>query len=143
MLFYVKGFKRHLQHFKFVNWWIGGFVFFDVTNRLIFMKKQSEIFTNLLTNLGMSLVCLLVIVFVVKTIWTVQNISGNSWKFVLFFVKTSVEQLISCKKWTQFWQSWQTNQQNNEFYHLPRSTKWLTMLFSSAVSNFHSFHWFM
>ena len=25
-----------LQSFKFVNWWIRGFVFFDVTNRLIY-----------------------------------------------------------------------------------------------------------
>ena len=35
------------------------------------------------------------------------NGSKNKWKFVkipnLFFVKTSGEQLISCKKWTQFW----------------------------------------
>ena len=50
------------------------------------MKKQSEIFTNLLTNLEMSIVCLFVIVFVVKTIWTIQK---NKWKFVkiptLFF----------------------------------------------------------
>ena len=33
-LFILKALKDILQHFKFVNWWIHGFGFFSITNRL-------------------------------------------------------------------------------------------------------------
>ena len=105
MPFYFKGFKRHFA--ALFNSWIGEFVvsFLWCHEQANFHEKNNIKFSWILkTNLGMSLVCLFIIVFVLKTIWTVQKMNGNSWKFrICFFVKTSGEQLISCKKWTQFW----------------------------------------
>ena len=40
LAFTFQGFKRILQHFKFVNWW---FRFFDVTNRLLVHENLSRV----------------------------------------------------------------------------------------------------
>ena len=40
--FHFKGLKRHFLHFKFVNWRIGEFVFFDIMNRLIVVIYQNN-----------------------------------------------------------------------------------------------------
>ena len=45
-LFISKPLKDILQHFKFVNWWIRGFVFFDVMNRLFFNSSNWEKFVE-------------------------------------------------------------------------------------------------
>jgi hypothetical protein len=73
-----------MQHFKFVNWWIGEFVvsFFDVTNRLI--VPISQVFLTLLTlhdGIQQSTkMCSTLVVRVTKFKYCISSI--NSWSFV-------------------------------------------------------------
>ena len=53
--FIKKALKDILQHFKFMNWWIGEFVvsfFFDVTNRLILTSCWGATFPFMVVDLG-------------------------------------------------------------------------------------------